>query len=455
METAYDILIIGSEISGLISAALLAKKGVRVAIVGDAVKPASYEKNGYIFNERPFPITGLHGGPLGEVLDEIGLSKGVFRNAAISYQVVLPDERIDICEGTELFHEELRRCFPRYIDKVSAFYSQTSDLNGKIDQIMELNPFSFRLFLPSGIARGKKSIKDVIERIGPDQRFQAFIKAQLSSFSFMPGGISLIAASSILESSRKGIYCMEGGSDAFRILLMKKIKTLGGDIIAARVRDISRNGNRWLLRTEDEAFSGRAVIGNIEAMTFCNLFLDGGKKYLRKVERIEKGFYPLTINIGVKEAGIPAGMAENVVMLRDYKKEYHSDNLIFMQITPSVDGRRSMSITCKVSKEDYSIKEKLKEITEKILEGVEELCPFIDIHTEVLDIRSPQPGWDGIYTTTLSQRMGVGVLPPEIIRGEILFAGPEVFPTLGFDGLVYSGRMAAVAALKGLEKGKA
>lgn len=455
METAYDILVIGSGISGLISAALLAKTGARVAVVGDIGKPASYEKNGYIFNERPFPITGLHGGPLGMVLDEIGLPKGIFRTDAISYQVVLPDERIDICEGTGLFHEEMRRCFPRDIDKVSAFYSHTSDLSGKIDQVMELNPFSFRLFLPTGINRGKKSIQDVIEKFSSGQRFQSFIRAQLSSFSFMPGGISLIAASSILESSRKGLYCMEGGSDALRTLLLKKIKNLGGDIIAARVRDISRNGNRWLLRTEDEAFSGRAVIGNIDAMTFCNLFLDGGKKYLRKVERIEKIAYPLTINIGVKDAGIPTGMAENIVMLRDYKKDYHSDNLLFMQITPSVDGRRSMSITCKVSKEDYSIKEKLKEITEKMLEGVEELCPFIDIHTEVVDIRSPEPGWDGIYSTTLSQRMGVGVLPPEIVRGEILFAGPEVFPTLGFDGLVYSGRMAAAAALKGLEKGKA
>ncbi|MBI4746112.1 MAG: hypothetical protein HY786_06150 [Deltaproteobacteria bacterium] len=455
METAYDILITGSEISGLISAALLAKKGVRVAIVGDAVKPVSYEKNGYIFNERPFPITGLHGGPLGEVIDEIGLSKGVFRDAAISYQVVLPDERIDIYEGTGLFHEELRRRFPRNIDKVSAFYSQTSDLSGKIDQIMALNPFSFRLLLPSGIIRGKKSITDAIERIDPDQRFQSFIRAQLSSFSFMPGGVSLIAASSILESSRKGIYCMEGGSDALRILLMKKIRTLGGDIIEASVKDISRNGNRWLLRTEDGAFSGRAVIGNVDAMTFCNLFLEGGKKYLRKAERIEKRFYPLTINIGVKEDGIPAGMAENVVMLRDYKKECHSDNLLFMQISHPANGRRSMSITCKVSKEESSRKERLREITEKMLEGVEWLCPFIDIHTEALDIRSPESGWDGIYTTTLSQRMGVGVLPPEFVRGEILLAGPEVFPALGFDGLVYSGRMAAAAVLQGLEKGKA
>ena len=82
------------------------------------------------------------------------------------------------------------------------------------------------------------------------------------------------------------------------------------------------------------------------------------------------------------------------------------------------------------------------------------LFPFIEIHTDVLDIRPPESGWDGIYTTTLSQRMGVGVLPPELVRGEVVFAGPEVFPTLGFDGLVYSGKMAAAAVLQGLEKGK-
>lgn len=454
MATAYDTIIIGSELSGLISAAVLAKKGARVAIVGDIVKPASYIKNGHIFNERPSIVTGLHGGPLGMVLDEIGLPKGVFRNAAVSYQVVLPDERIDIYEGAGLFNEELRRAFPGEFDRVSAFYGKISSLSGKIDQIMDLNPFSFRLLLPSAISSGRKSIMGHIERV-PGIRFQSFIMAQLSTFSFISGDMSMTAASSLLESSRKGIYSMEEESGSLRALLIRKIKALGGDIINTSVKDVSRNGSSWLLRTEDEALSGSSIIGNIEAMTFRNLFLDGGKKYLKKAAKIEKVYYPITINIGVKAEGIPAGMAENVVMLRKYSSEHLYENLLFMQISPPSKGRRSISVTCKVSKNDCFQKERLREITENMLKGVEELCPFIDIHTDVLDIRSPESVADSIYSTTLSHKMGVGLLPHEVVRGEIFFAGPEVFPTLGFDGLVYSGRMAAAAALKGLEKRKA
>lgn len=455
METVYDIVIVGSGISGLLSAVLLAHKGLRIAILCDGGTTTAYEKKGYVFNERPILITGLHGGPLGMVLDEIGLSKELFRKGGTPYQVILPDERINVYEEPELLYDELKRCFPRDIDKVLAFYKHISALDGKINQVMDLDPFSFKPFLPLGMRRGKKSIKDVIERIGPGQRFQSFIGAQLSSFSYMPGGISSIAASSILESSRKGVYYIEGGSSGLKSLLLEKFNVLGGNIIESSVKDISRNGNRWLMRTGDEAFSGRAVIGNIEAMAFCGLFLDCGKKYLRKAESIEKATYPLTINLGVKEAGIAVGMAENVTILRDYNGEYLSDNLLFIQMSPPVNGRRSLSIACKVSKDVYSRNERLREITEKMLEGLEELCPFIDRHTEVLDIGYPETAGDGIYTTSLSQRMGVGVLPHEIVRGEILFAGPEVFPTLGFDGLVYSGRMAAAGALKGLEKGKA
>lgn len=455
METAYDVIVIGSGLSGLISAALLANNGLRVTVICDGERSSTYEKKGYVFNDRSLPITGLESGPLGSVFAEIGLPKQVFRRDGIPFQVVLPDERINVYEEKEIFRDELRRCFPRDFDRVSSFYNHMADLYASITPVMETDPFSFRLFLPKGVRKGSRPVSDAISRTSQNQMFKAFIGAQLSSFSNLSAPFSSIAASSILESSKNGIYYLQGGGDGLNAILMKKIRALGGSITQAEVKDIARNGNRWLVRTKDEAFSGRTVIGAIDAVNFRNLFLDGRKKYLKNAERIEKSFYLLTVNLGIKEAGIPAGMAENVLMLRDYKREYSSDNLLFLQMGPSANEKRSISVTCKVPKDDYSRKERLREITERMLEGVQDLCPFIDRHLEVLDINLPDTLEDGLYSTSLKQRMGVGVLPHEIVRGEILFAGPEVFPSLGFDGLVYSGRMTANAVLKGLEKGKA
>jgi len=181
VETKYDILIIGSEISGLVSAALLAKEGFRVAVVGSPV----YEKDGYTLNERPLFITGLKGGPLESLFDEIGLPKERGIKGAIPYQVILPDERVDIYEDPKLFHDELRRCFPKEIDKVSDFYNHLVGLNEEIRHVMDMNPFSFRLLLPSGIRKGKRPLRDMAEGLGLSQRFQSFVRAQISSFSYL------------------------------------------------------------------------------------------------------------------------------------------------------------------------------------------------------------------------------------------------------------------------------
>ncbi|MDO8446062.1 MAG: hypothetical protein Q7T53_08190 [Deltaproteobacteria bacterium] len=454
METKYDILIIGSEISGLVSAALLAKKGFSVAVVSGREGSPVYEKDGYTLNERPSFITGLKGGPLGTLFDEIGVPKDTGIKGASPYQVVLPDERVDVYEEPELFHEELRRCFPKEIDKVSDFYNHLSGLNEEIGHVMDLNPFSFRILLPSGIRKGKRPLRDMAEGLGLSQRFQSFVRAQISSFSYLDGPTSIMAASSILESSRKGIYSIEGGLDGLKEMLLKKIESFGGDFIMSPAKEVSRNGNRWLLRTEEEALSGRVVIGNIDAQIFCGLFLDLRKKYLKSIDRIENSLSPLTVNLGVKESGVPVGMAANVIVLRDYGGKHILDNLILVHMGAPSNGKRGVSITCRVPTEEYR-NGNIRGISEAMLEGVDELLPFIDRHIEVLDIRNVEPKGDGIFVTSVKQKMGIGGLPFEMVRGEIYYAGPEVYPSLGFDGLVYSGKAVAAAALRALTANKA
>lgn len=449
METKYDILVIGSEVPGLVSAVLLAKKGFRVAIVLDDDRPSAYEKNGYLFNESPLIITGLQDGPLGRVFDEIGLPKAAGPKTTVPYQVVLPDERIDVYQEPERFRSELKRCFPGEFKRVFAFYSHIFALNGRIRQVMDLNPFSFRPLLPYGIMRGKLPIDNLMKGLGLSQRFQAFIEAQVAAFSYLCRPISSISASSLLESSRKGIYFLDRGKGGLKELLLKSTKAPSVDIIRSSAKEVSRHGNRWLLRTEEEAISGRTVIGNMDAAAFCGLFLDIRKKYLTKIGKVKRSHYPLTVNLGVKDSGIPAGMPENVVVLRDFQREASGENLFYIQMGPASNGRRSVSITCQVQAERYR-KDEVRGISEKMLEGVDWLCPFIDRHVELLDIRYEVQQKDGKYTTTLGQKMGVGVLNNEIIRGEVFFTGPEVFPALGFDGLIYSAEMAAKGVSQGL-----
>lgn len=448
METKYDILVIGSGFSGLVSAVLLAKKGFRVAIVSDREQSAVREKDGYIFNDSPLLITGLHDGPLKTVSDEVGLPKIAVSKSAVSYQVVLPDERISVYQDRERFCDELKRCFPSDIDKINMFYNHLSGLAGQIEKVMDLNPFSFRPLLPLSIMKGKRPINKLMKGLALPQKFHSFIDAQLASFSYLDAPVSSISASSLLEAYGEGVY---SGVDGLKELFLQRFKALGGDVIRSAAKDVAKNGNRWLLRTDEEAISGRAVIGNMDVVSFCSLFLDIGKKYLKKTERIERSHYPLKVNIGVRESGIPVGMADNVILLRDYQKGALNENLLYLQMAPATNGRRSVSIRCHVQA-DRLRKEEIRKTAEGLLEGVEWLCPFIDRHVELLDISNTDVSEGRVYSTTLAHKMGLGILPHEIIGGEVFFAGPEIFPSLGFDGLIYSGKMAAAGALKSLNK---
>lgn len=451
METKYDILVIGSEIPGLVSAALLAKHGFKVAIISADKGHGTYEKKGYLFNESPILMTGLHDGPLAKIFNEIGIPRKAPSNKDISYQVVLPDERVDIYRDPAEFRNELERCFPEDIDKINIFYEHISEVNDNIRQAVESDPFSFRLLLPQILRKGKMLTCKMMEELGLSKRFQSFIGVQLASFSYLKGPTPFTSASSLLESSRKGIYCIEGGKDGLRKKFFQKVEYLGADIVKGEANEVSRNGKRWLVRTEDEAISGRVVIGNMEVGSFCSLFLDIGKKCLAKTGKIIKSHYPLTINLGVKESGVPERIAGDVVVLREYGRDISFENSFSVHIGSATEGKKSIIITSQIPVEKCR-NEEIRSVCEIVLKGVDWLFPFIEGHIDVMDTRYGKNCGSGLYTTALRPKMGMGILSYVLVRGEVLFAGPEVFPLLGFDGLIYSGEMAAKEAIKIISK---
>ncbi len=134
--TSYDLAVVGSGIAGLAAAATASKIGKRTILfepgqlAGGSL--ASFHKDGFVFAPGPTVLYGFERGGVFQSLAE-RLSMG--HQASLRspcYQVALPDRRITVSAEQSETLEELRREFPREIDRIARFYLDIRKLAERI-----------------------------------------------------------------------------------------------------------------------------------------------------------------------------------------------------------------------------------------------------------------------------------------------------------------------------------
>jgi hypothetical protein len=128
----YDVAFIGAGISGLYAAALLAKAGKKVIVVDPGEKAGGTAAvrvvDRFRFIAGPNIGYGFEAGsPAQAFCTGLGLSPDQFP-AASRYQVALPDRRITVSPNIQEMLAELRREFPREIDRLSWLYDDVNRL---------------------------------------------------------------------------------------------------------------------------------------------------------------------------------------------------------------------------------------------------------------------------------------------------------------------------------------
>jgi phytoene dehydrogenase-like protein len=131
----YDVAFVGAGISGLYAAALLAKTGKKV-IVFDPGEKAGGTAAERVIDRYRF-VAGQHigygfepGSPAYIFCTDLGFSPDQF-TAVSRFQVALPDRRITVSPDVQETLAELRREFPREIDRLSWLYGEVQKLAQK------------------------------------------------------------------------------------------------------------------------------------------------------------------------------------------------------------------------------------------------------------------------------------------------------------------------------------
>src|SRR5262245_57494272 len=121
LRKQYDAMVIGTAMSGLISGAVLARRGLQVLVVNQEQIPWSFEYGGFSIPREALAGQGFKRYLFETIFEELGIradERLFFERAQPIFQVILPRHRLDITNNRSQLLEEYRREFPQAIDAI-------------------------------------------------------------------------------------------------------------------------------------------------------------------------------------------------------------------------------------------------------------------------------------------------------------------------------------------------
>ena len=263
MTDNFQLVLVGSRFPQLALGTLMSKRGSRVAIIeqGGPPGPASDDlPSEYTFRRRPSPLFGLDSrGLLRRFLDEIGIGRRLVQKSypgnPVSYQVVLPRNRISVHTNRERYFGELSREFPHHAEELRTLYGELdsvaqswyrsySDLSVLEKPALPVKGLGEKA---EGIWRSRK-VEGLIKEANGQGPFSQFMAVQhhLLGCHPMETSPSGLSAALIHSIGARGTFQEPVGTSSLTSLIATRFQEFGGEIITgartARIEGSGRNG---------------------------------------------------------------------------------------------------------------------------------------------------------------------------------------------------------------------
>src|SRR4030043_991885 len=130
----YDLIVIGDDISSYIASTVASHYGLNTAHISKHNIESAYSAGDYFFNLDPAPMTGFGINQTGHsLLSELNISltdeEALLLNP--SYQIIMPEHRIDFFNDKDSLVNDLIREFPEKAPEIKAYYN-AMEKNSKV-----------------------------------------------------------------------------------------------------------------------------------------------------------------------------------------------------------------------------------------------------------------------------------------------------------------------------------
>jgi len=263
MAQRYDDIVVGSGISGLTMALLLARAGRRILLLEKAGhiggSMARFYRGGIPFDVGFHFTGGLQaGGILHDILSVLGIReriRPVFLSGERSASFIFEDEgrAYDHPTGIAKIRKQFKQDFPgdasavdRYFDMVESVCSRTPSLN-----------LHSNVVAPPLLDEDFISLDDVLRGLTDNQKLRGLLSGYCMLYGVMPKEISFANHSRMCLSFYESIACLEKGGDSFVEAFTGAFEGLAVEVRCrtsiAELADIREDkANRFVLSTGEE-----------------------------------------------------------------------------------------------------------------------------------------------------------------------------------------------------------
>lgn len=241
----YDVIVLGRSLGSLLVAALLARRELRVLVLGQGKPAPTYRVEGHILARRTFTLLSATSPVFRRILVELAQTQN-FRRLVTPLDPMFAfldgEVRFEIPPDMALFGREIQREFPEIQQSLAELYAQISADNAQIDQAFERDvlwpPGTFLERLETGrVAATLPGVSSpdaasgLLERLPQTHKFRSVVETP-AIFSTHLGldaqALTELSLTRLHGAWTRGVHSLSRGEQELEEFLVSRITAHGG-----------------------------------------------------------------------------------------------------------------------------------------------------------------------------------------------------------------------------------
>ncbi|MBX3125600.1 MAG: NAD(P)/FAD-dependent oxidoreductase [Polyangiaceae bacterium] len=409
----YDVVVLGSSLGALATAAVLARRDFRVLLLGQGQRGASYRHDRFSLLRRTFTLLGNSSPAMKRLLHELAQSPRFRRRTQTldpMFVLSMPGRRVEVAPDVDLFSREVDREFPEVRQLVDELYATFARANAAADSAFERDaiwpPAGFWERLETGRAAamlpfsGSAAPRDLLGKFPSGHPFRDAVTVPVgfaTDLALPLDQMPPLVVARLHGAWTRGVSCLDRGEDELTEFLAERIEAHGGECrLGGRASRILLDRGRAsgvMEDGEDEPTGADAVVCAFSGEGVADLTSGEGitRQAREQWPRVTASTGRFVVSLVVKRAGLPEPLGvESFLLPRAGPRPDPRRPVVHLQRMDALSPAPDETVLAAEMLLPLRGPLTLLEAREAVRLTLEEHLPFLDRHVVALD--SPHDG---------------------------------------------------------------